>query len=44
LLQPATGNSPSGSGGAAGVGNAGSDPGNPTLAQGWSPKSAAYDG
>jgi hypothetical protein len=42
--QPATGNSPSGSVGGAGVGNAGSDPGNPTWAQGWSPESAAYDG
>jgi hypothetical protein len=41
---PATGNSPSGSGGGAGVGNAGSDPGNPTWAQGWSPESAAFDG
>jgi hypothetical protein len=42
--RPATGNSPSGSGGGAGVGNAGGDPGNPTWAQGWSPESAAYDG
>jgi hypothetical protein len=42
--QPATGNSPSGSVGGAGVGNAGSDPGNPTWAQAWSPESAAYDG
>jgi hypothetical protein len=41
---PATGNSPSGPGGGAGVGNAGSDPGNPTWAQGWSPESAAFDG
>ena len=39
---PATGNSPSGSGGGAGVGNAGSDPGNPVQA--WSPESAAFDG
>jgi hypothetical protein len=41
---PATGNSPSGSGGGAGVGNAGNDQGNPTWAQGWSPESAAFDG
>jgi hypothetical protein len=41
---PATGNSPSGSGGGAGVGNAGIDPSNPTWAQGWSPESAAFDG
>jgi len=41
---PATGNSPSGSGGGAGGGNAGSDPSNPTWAQGWSPESAAFDG
>jgi hypothetical protein len=44
LLQPATGNVPNGSGGGAGVGNAGSDPSNPTWAQGWSPESAAFDG
>ena len=41
---PATGNSPSGSGGGAGVGNAGIYPNNPTWAQGWSPESAAFDG
>jgi len=41
---PATGNSLSGPGGGAGVGNAGSDPSNPTWAQGWSPESAAFDG
>jgi hypothetical protein len=41
---PATGNSPSGSGGGAGVGNAGSDLSNPIWAQGWSPESAAFDG
>ena len=41
---PATGNSPSGSGGGAGVGNAGIDPSNPTWAQGWSPEFAAFDG
>ena len=41
---PATGNSSSGSGGATGVGNAGSGPSNPTWAQGWSPESAAFDG
>jgi len=41
---PATGDSPVGPGGGAGVGNAGSDPGNPTWARGWSPESAAFDG
>jgi hypothetical protein len=40
---PATGNSPSGSGGGAGVGNAGSDPSNPTWAQDWLIKSTAFD-
>jgi len=34
---PATGNSPVGSGGGVGVGNAGGDPGNPTWAQGGAP-------
>jgi hypothetical protein len=41
---PATGNSPSGSGGGAGVGNAGSDPSNPTWAQGWSIESSPFGG
>jgi hypothetical protein len=46
---PATGNSPVGSGGGAGVANAGIDPGNTTWAQGtwaqgWSSESAAFDG
>src|ERR1700722_20367321 len=41
---PATGNSPSGSGGGAGVNNARSDPNNPTWAQAWSPEPAAFDG
>jgi hypothetical protein len=41
---PATGNNPSGSGGGAGVGNAGIDPSNPSWAQGWSPDSAAFGG
>jgi hypothetical protein len=41
---PATGNSPSGSGGVAGVGNAGSGPSNSTWARGWSPESVAFDG
>jgi hypothetical protein len=41
---PATGNSPNGSGGGAGVGNAGIDPGNPTWAQGWSSESAPFGG
>ena len=41
---PATGNSPSGSGGGAGVGNAGIDPSNPTSPQGWSPESAPLGG
>ena len=41
---PATGNSPSGSGGGAGVGNAGSDPSNPTWARGWLPESAPFGG
>jgi hypothetical protein len=41
---PATGNGPGGPGGGAAVGNAGSDPGNPIWAQGWSPESAAFDG
>jgi hypothetical protein len=40
----ATGNSPSGSGGGAGVNNARSDPNNPTWAQAWSPEPAAFDG
>jgi len=41
---PATGNSPSGPAGGAGVGNAGSDPGNPTWAQGWSIESSPFGG
>ena len=41
---PATGNSPGGSGGIAGFGDAGIDPGNPTWPQGWSPESAAFGG
>src|SRR5882757_4730868 len=41
---PATGNSPSGSGGGAGVDNAGSDPNNPTWAKGWSIESSPFGG
>ena len=41
---PATGSNPSGSGGVAGVGYAGSDPNNPTWAQGWSIESSPFGG
>ena len=41
---PATGSNPSGSGGVAGVGDAGSDPNNPTWAQGWSIESSPFGG
>jgi hypothetical protein len=41
---PATGNSPDGSGGGAGIGNAGSDPSNAPWAQAWSPDFAPFGG
>jgi hypothetical protein len=41
---PAAGGGPSGSGGIAGVSNAGSDPNNPTWAQGWSIESSPFGG